>query len=248
MLKNFGELFPECSPTLSEITLYSSRLNVFSLSRQSNVQIKWVDVLSAHLEFDSATKTLLLFRLPSFCLFHSRRVDQVSAFHYILKAFNSSTIPGNPTTSITQAYLNEVILSYRLLFGQDRRSRHSFMSNEAARTGKHGIHDPLLRLLCGKKKVDSSSMNADFTLTTRGFYGVKEDFPLLGQRLVRLQEFNMVQDSNTLREFWADRRNPFNFYTFWAVIVVGGVSILLSFTQCGLSIAQLVVSIEQAGN
>ena len=83
MLKNFGELFPEYPPSSGNgSTLYSSRLNYFSLHRLSNVQVKWVDVLSAHLEFDSTTKQLALFRFPSFCLLNSRRTRQPSAFHW----------------------------------------------------------------------------------------------------------------------------------------------------------------------
>ena len=164
----------------------------------------------------------------------------------ILKAFNSATISSTSTGAVSQAYLNEVILSYRLLFGQDKRSRNMFKSEEAARAGEDGIQDPFLLKLCSKKKINTASLNVACTPNTRGFYGLQEDFPLLGSRLLQLQEFNMLQDSSTLREFWADRRNPFNFYTFWAVIIVGGVSILLSFVQCCLSIAQLVVSVRQS--
>jgi hypothetical protein len=45
---------------------------------------------------------------------------------------------------------------------------------------------------------------------------------------------------------WRDRRNPLQWYTFWAVLVVGGVSILLSFLQLVVSVAQLVVAIKTA--
>jgi uncharacterized membrane protein len=55
----------------------------------------------------------------------------------------------------------------------------------------------------------------------------------------------MQQDSSTLGDFWVDRRNPFNFYTFWAVIIVGAVSVLLSVLQCAIGIAQLAVALRQ---
>lgn len=42
-------------------------LNAALLITLAHVTIKWVDVLSPHLEFDQATTTLFLFRYPSFC-------------------------------------------------------------------------------------------------------------------------------------------------------------------------------------
>ena len=81
-LKNFGELFPRTRPgDLMGETLYTSRLSFFSLDRLSGVRVKWVDVLSVHLEFNVATKELMVFRFPPFCIFYSRRVRQESVLH-----------------------------------------------------------------------------------------------------------------------------------------------------------------------
>ncbi|OTA54151.1 hypothetical protein K449DRAFT_401205 [Hypoxylon sp. EC38] len=246
LLKNFGELFPEPStPTNGERTIYRSKLDYFTLHRLSNVKIKWVDVLSMHLEFDSSTKELALFRLPSFCLFQSRRLSGENAFHCALMGFNSMNLSGNTSKKATQIFLNEIILSYRLLFGQDRRSRSLFRTVEFARTFEQGVQDPLLMSLCGKKRFNTARYDVPWTIHQRNFYDAQEDFPLLGSRLLQLQEFSTRQDPSTLREFWADRRNPFNFWTFWAVLIIGAISILLSIVQCALNFAQVAISATQ---
>lgn len=42
--------------------------NAALLKSLARIDIKWVDTLAPHLEFDKATNTLYLFRYPSFCL------------------------------------------------------------------------------------------------------------------------------------------------------------------------------------
>lgn len=82
MLKNFGDLFPSPTEAINaEECLYTTRLNYSSLVKVSNVRIEWVDVLSAHLHFDASTKTLMIFRLPSFCVLHLRRLTHDTVFH-----------------------------------------------------------------------------------------------------------------------------------------------------------------------
>ncbi|KAK0657891.1 hypothetical protein B0T16DRAFT_299762, partial [Cercophora newfieldiana] len=233
-------------------TLYSSRLSFFSLHRLSGIHIKWVDTLSSHLDFDPNTKELAMFRFPSICLLYSRYEPGKSAFHCILKGFDSSPPNGTesshdwpPPKPSTQALLEETLLSYRLIFGQDRRSRALFRSQEQ-RAAFRGLdfEDPLLIELSAQKRprFGPKGQNGSFKMNSRSFYSAGNDFPLLGCRLSHLQRYNMQQDSSTLSEFWADRRNPFNFYTFWAVLIVGAASILLSVLQCGIGTAQLYVA------
>lgn len=42
--------------------------NVASLSSLAGIKVQWVDVIAPHLELDSATNTLFLYRYPSFCV------------------------------------------------------------------------------------------------------------------------------------------------------------------------------------
>ena len=46
------------------------------LHRFAGIEIEWVDCLSLHLEFDSRTKTLKLFRFPSLCFIMCSNTNQ----------------------------------------------------------------------------------------------------------------------------------------------------------------------------
>jgi len=48
-----------------------------------------------------------------------------------------------------------------------------------------------------------------------------------------------AQNPQDLVALWYDRRDILRFYTFWAVVVVGGLSVLLSFIQTVLTAIQL---------
>lgn len=43
-------------------------MSAATLSSLANIKFKWIDVMGPHLEFDQATKTVFLYRFPSFCL------------------------------------------------------------------------------------------------------------------------------------------------------------------------------------
>lgn len=48
--------------------IYESSINYFSLRNVGHVDLDWVDTITNHLRFNRQTRTLSLFRLPSFCL------------------------------------------------------------------------------------------------------------------------------------------------------------------------------------
>ena len=76
MIQNFGPLLPlireEAIPNLHDAafsaeSLYVSLPNARTLCQIGGITIEWVDNVSSHLEFDSETARLMIFRLPSFC-------------------------------------------------------------------------------------------------------------------------------------------------------------------------------------
>lgn len=90
-------------------------------------------------------------------------------------------------------------------------------------------------------------------------YSAKREFPLLGQRLIILQKFVLSQnpsDWDGLRHDRRDIRNCFytlrfvvaanmhlvRYYTFWAVVWVGGASVVLGLVQCILGLIQIYYS------
>ncbi len=152
----------------------------------------------------------------------------------------------------------EVIMSYRLLFGQKRGSRRlAGRVLKRQKDEKAVEYDTLLDVVCtqaykrggpvGRLPPDLwpvTCLSFDCTLQENTSYSSIDDFPLFGHRLAKLQDFTLRQHPSKLTDLWRDRRNPLQWYTFWAVLIVGGVSMLLSLVQVGVSIAQLVVSIR----
>jgi hypothetical protein len=108
-----------------------------------------------------------------------------------------------------------------------------------------GFHDPLLDVLCGTKAVPVKYGPKDY-FKERGVYDLSTNFPYLGRQLAELRKHNMEQSPRKLSELWKDRRNPVQYFAFWATIIIGGLALFLSLLQALLSIGQLVVSIRQS--
>lgn len=146
-------------------------------------------------------------------------------------------------------------MSYRLLFGQSQSARKLAKTSLRMLEEKDAIeYDPLLDLLCAQPRNSQirtlpvslwpvSCRSFEHTLQEESAYNSQDDFPMFGQRLAKLQEFNLRQQPNKLRDLWRDRRNPLQWYTFWAVLVFGSCSLLLTLLQLMIAVAQLVTSL-----
>jgi hypothetical protein len=166
--------------------------------------------------------------------------------------------PAERTTEIWVRLRREVILSYRMLFGQDRASRELFLKLERqAEAGGQPLMDPLLDVLCSKSSRDpelqalpgyvwpNSCTNFDNKLRKQDEYSISSEIPLLGPRLRELQDHSLRQRPRSFWDLWTDTRDKPKWYTFWLVLIVGGMAGILSTIQLALSAAQLVVSIHQ---
>ena len=163
------------------------------------------------------------------------------------RLFKSHTCPHNchaGRETVAKAYLSEVLLSYRLLFGQHHRSRQIFRDSERANARCNGVLDPLLDSLCGEKTL-SDFDRVKGILRERGVYNARTNFPHLGGRLMELEDYSTDQRPRNLWEVWNDERDPERYLTFRAVLVVGGLSVFLSLVQVVVSFAQLGVSVGQ---
>jgi hypothetical protein len=128
--------------------------------------------------------------------------------------------------------LHEILLSYRLLFGQDKNSRRLFQSMEVFKG--ESFEDYLLTELC-----DSKTLTLPTLCKEREFYRLSRDFPILRSRIAVLQQQMTNLKPRGWREIWNDKRDSAQWYTFWAVIVFGGTGIALSFIQAVLQALQL---------
>jgi hypothetical protein len=167
---------------------------------------------------------------------------------------------GQTSSFDSKGFLQEVLLSYRLLFGQDRESRALFRETQRKRLRVNdNFGDELLDSLCSdsygswlfKNSIKAlptafwpdsclglSRANESYLLE-QSVYSTLSDFPVLGERLLKIQKFSYRQSPSRVRDLWRDRRNPLQWYTFWAVLWVGGVTIILGLVQIGLASAQV---------
>ena len=148
----------------------------------------------------------------------------------------------------------EILMSFRLLFGQTSSSRKKCEIALEELKEQDNLFDQLLETVCKSSYKDadvkslpsfwpSSCLTVDGrNLQEADSYSSQDDFPIFGQRLAKLQAFTLRQQPTKLLDLWRDRRNPLQFYTFWAVLVIGGLGILLAFLQLVVAVWQLALA------
>lgn len=73
LLRGFGQLLPSTEVVLAAIEkptpdlIYANNLNMFSLKLINKIRIEWTNSLGCHLMFSPLSRTLSIFRFPSFC-------------------------------------------------------------------------------------------------------------------------------------------------------------------------------------
>lgn len=187
------------------------------------------------------------------------KTDQTLSYLRILQEFFPVEHHLDDSDSQADPYSahREILLSYRLLFAQSRRSRR-LISHELDKSRSQGKLDPLLRILSvtslpslhsrlPRGLFPHSTLNAEGMLQESDTYSAREDFPSFGYRLLILQRYNLRQQPSRVKDLWRDRRNPLQWYTFWAVVWVGGISIVLSVLQLLVGAAQLYLAAMSRG-
>ncbi|OTA87934.1 hypothetical protein M434DRAFT_130619 [Hypoxylon sp. CO27-5] len=215
------------------------------------------------LNFDVTRRRLSIFRFPSFCALSTAaevEARSIPILEGVVRELYGTTADATSEPHNQVQLHQEVLMSYRLLFGQRRGSRR--LAKVALRKLKEeqgDDYDDLLDLLC-THRCDNSIRGLPPSLwpvTCRTFenglqeensYSSQDDFPLFGQRLVKLQEFTLRQQPSKLEDLWRDKRNPLQWYTFWAVLIVGGASIIIGLLQLFVGTAQLVVTVVPQNN
>ncbi len=223
-------------------TVASRDVNAYVLAGVCGVKFRWVDCLSCHLELDGESNALYLYRYPSFCVSALRQQNvkngQRSAIHSC--AFDG-TAPANwaDEDDVTEL-LEEILLSYRLIFGQDQRSRRLFKKLRPFDGVPREGQDRLLPELCGRKRFDCG-----IALDEQEEYDVVGDFSHLRSRIVRLSGYASTKKPRSLRQLWVDNRDSAAWLTFWAVLVFGALGILLALVQTVFQILQYTQGADQ---
>ncbi len=160
---------------------------------------------------------------------------------------------------MTPEYFREVLLSYRLIFGQDPKSWNSF--RKMIPTLEDGWdcsdkqsddRDPMLRILCCSSYKSPSARRIYQEIAVSDdvspYYYPDSDFPFLGRRILNLQAFVSGRNPHNWRALWHDRRNVAFWWTFWAVLFIGGGTIFLGVLQTAFQIWGSISSQKQLGS
>ncbi|KAF2415852.1 hypothetical protein EJ08DRAFT_710121 [Tothia fuscella] len=133
-LLGYGRILPSqnllSSRDLEEnASILGSTTISYLLRTVGRVSVGCIGTLSSHLEFDEATKTLLVFHYPSFCTACLSELTENARLAVINACAGP---PGNPlnwlTEEVVSNFLREILPFYRLLFGQHKESRKAFRS------------------------------------------------------------------------------------------------------------------------
>lgn len=241
LLKAFGNLLPARSSSdnvaselskqaFSWTSLSPSDVNAYLLHTLLRVNIQWVDTLSLHLDYDKPTRSLSIFRHPSFCV----AMLQSKGVIYSFASTESNPIDPRATSAEITNFLQETLLSYRLLFGQTKASRRFFRNMSKSETVLLCNPDPLLQPLCLDQYFAHSMVPPD-----RTFYVTDRDFLVLGPRVKRLADDLKVAKPKSFIDLLHDRRDTLQYWTFWFVVIVGGSGILLGVLQVILATIQV---------
>jgi hypothetical protein len=140
---------------------------------------------------------------------------------------------------ITQDFWVELLCTYRLIFGQHSYRTHLLYEKNGPSSIPLVGRDPVLDDLCGKPSRGNKHLEAIDAFPKKHLYSAESDFPVFGNRLLTLQNYITAQSPNSIKALWYDRRDIHRFWTFWAVIIFGGISLLLSVIQTVLGGVQV---------
>ena len=233
-LRHFGNLLParrrdsvlEASQRDKIASSWSpispTKFNIQVLSTFLRIRIQWVDTLALHLDYDQTTRTLSLFRYPSFC------VNECLNYGVLYSFASSERRSADPRASFDDitSFLRETLLSFRLLFGQSTAGRKHFRRLFKSSLELQENGDKLLSVLCAESRIEHEIVPKD-----RPIFFLDRDFPVLGGRIKLLMEDLKESRPQGWRQLLRDRRDTVQYWTFWLVAIFGAVSIVLSMIQ-----------------
>ncbi|KAF2020554.1 hypothetical protein BU24DRAFT_469315 [Aaosphaeria arxii CBS 175.79] len=162
------DIFDVPSAAIRRGTLDVTYLNA-TLFDAVGIEIVWTACLTAHLSFDETKRRLYLFELPAFCVLH--KGDKSTLTNKLWQRLCADESPTNDED--LSSAVEEMTLSYNILFARTRRSRRQFRLNEKRRCKiTTGVTDSFLERLCTQKQCKLLPENGRL----RSSYSTTEDF------------------------------------------------------------------------
>jgi len=159
----------------------------------------------------------------------------------------------------TEDYFLEILLTYRLIFGQDERSYKAFSKLAPSSDENRGRaawesnwdNDPMLHLLCGKSSMDPDVRKIYEEVGANqpvSHYNPHTEFPYLGSRLVELQQFIKQHQPQNLKDLLTDKRDVaswFNLSNTLIILLFTTFTIVLMIVSVAFQIWQVRLAQQQ---
>lgn len=137
------------------------------------------------------------------------------------------------------SFSRQLCLTYRLLFANSKRARAIYEKSERQRAREALFPSSLALSDSGPDPVSDAHLDnlcrspspLDALYPARQTYDAFHDMPYFADRLQDLQQYILCQNPSRAKMLWKDRRDALRWYTFWAVITIGGVTIVLGVVQ-----------------
>ena len=154
---------------------------------------------------------------------------------------SSVSIPPDDMDRPFDDFCREILITFGMIFGQESRSR-SAVAKRYRYLPEQVKNDAVFLDLCTKRWEDHILFSYLDSPPIRSNYSTEKDFPFLGRKLTRIQEYMTTQSPNDFHTLIFDRRDQLRFWSFVSVMIFGVLSIALGVVSIGLSVGQIVVS------
>ncbi|KFY69158.1 hypothetical protein V496_00537 [Pseudogymnoascus sp. VKM F-4515 (FW-2607)] len=203
--------------------------NAKVLKSTCGIDIVWTDILSAHLDYDERSKSVFLFMFPSFCLANIPETGVNDHVNIVQRCWTEIPSPSTIASQEMANFMKEVLLTTHLIFSQFKKARRLFRLADTST-------DPLLAILCGHEWPTTFQ---DWNHRPRRVYDLQDDFPIFKKRLGIINDQIALSRPKGLKELWIHDRDKLQWYTFWAVVIIGSSGVVLSICQTGLAAVQV---------
>ncbi|KAF5971214.1 hypothetical protein FBULB1_9354 [Fusarium bulbicola] len=193
-----------------------------NLSRISGIKIIWSTNLADHLRLTDDDGAVFVFHCASFLRFQARYEGQCC---------DSQTGPHGPGRGLfPTGFINETLQTLALLFPSSDAETKMWLRAQRKSKQVENI-DPSLGS-CGVLRAHA-----------RRF----EKFSFWHDRLVILKQAFDEAQPKTLSQWWLDRRNRVQWYTFWVAVLVFVMTIVFGIIQTLTGILQVYLSYKALG-
>lgn len=217
-LKDCVRLGVESSPCLGHEGIRLQRsFTVLSLVRIAGLEIVPTTNLLDHLRLLQDDKKLYIFHHASFLKVQTPEYVSTDLFCMTQTNVQSSLLP--------QDFVRETLNTLALLFPQSDSAVRKWYSRLPA---PFALDPEIMR--CGYLKTDDRQI---------------EKFVYWHDRMVMLKQVYDEATPQTLSQWWYDRRNSVQWYTFWVAIMVLALTIIFGFIQSVTGIMQVYAAFNQ---